>query len=70
MLLYIDRVCYRLPDSVQAEGGLGLHLDRNPLDPYLEGLQHKDTRSGDSALRHPLPPTHTLTIPLNPSTRE
>jgi hypothetical protein len=35
MLAYIDRVCYRFPDSVLAEGGLGLHLDRNPLDPYL-----------------------------------
>jgi ectoine hydroxylase-related dioxygenase (phytanoyl-CoA dioxygenase family) len=32
---YIDRVCYRLPDVIKAEGGLGLHLDRNPTDPYL-----------------------------------
>ena len=32
---YVDRVCYRVPDYVQEEGGLGLHLDRNPLDPYL-----------------------------------
>lgn len=27
---YVDRVCYRLP----GEGGLGMHLDRNPFDPY------------------------------------
>jgi len=33
-LLFIDRVCWRLPDSVRAEGGLGLHLDQNPFDPY------------------------------------
>jgi ectoine hydroxylase-related dioxygenase (phytanoyl-CoA dioxygenase family) len=31
----VDRVCYRLPDCVHSEGGLSLHLDRNPLDPYL-----------------------------------
>jgi len=28
---YIDRVCYRTP----GEGGIALHIDRNPLDPYL-----------------------------------
>ena len=27
---YIDRVCYRLPDYILAEGGLKLHIDRNP----------------------------------------
>lgn len=32
---YFDRVCWRLPDKIRAEGGLGLHLDRNPYDPYL-----------------------------------
>jgi hypothetical protein len=32
--VFIDRVCWRLPDSIRAEGGLGLHLDRNPFDPY------------------------------------
>jgi hypothetical protein len=32
---YIDRICWRLPDSIRAEGGLGMHLDRNPYDPYL-----------------------------------
>jgi hypothetical protein len=31
-----DRVCYRMPDCISKEGGLALHLDRNPLDPYLE----------------------------------
>lgn len=29
---YVDKICYRLP----GEGGLSLHLDKNPLDPYLE----------------------------------
>ena len=33
---YIDRVCYRLPDHIRAEGGLKPHIDRNPNDPYLE----------------------------------
>lgn len=32
---YIDRICYRLPDCIREEGGLGLHMDRNPIDPYL-----------------------------------
>ncbi len=32
---YIDRVCWRIPDVIRHEGGLGLHLDRNPFDPYL-----------------------------------
>lgn len=27
---YIDRVCYRLPDHILPEGGLKLHIDRNP----------------------------------------
>jgi hypothetical protein len=31
---YVDRVCYRLPDSIRAEGGLGVHLDRNVNHPY------------------------------------
>lgn len=35
VIAYIDRICYRLPDIIRAEGGLGLHLDRNPFDPYL-----------------------------------
>ncbi len=35
ILAYVDRICWRLPDYVRAEGGLGLHLDRNPFDPYL-----------------------------------
>lgn len=29
-----DRVCYRLPDSVRAEGGLDVHIDRNAVDPF------------------------------------
>lgn len=32
---YIDRICYRLPDCIKMEGGLKLHIDRNPFDPYL-----------------------------------
>lgn len=35
-LAMVDRVCYRLPSSISGEGGLALHLDRNPLDPYLQ----------------------------------
>jgi len=41
ILACIDRVCWRLPDIIRSEGGLELHLDRNPFDPYLkngEGL--------------------------------
>ena len=34
ILPYIDRVCYRLPDYIRPEGGLSLHLDRNPTFPY------------------------------------
>ena len=30
----IDRICYRLPDHIRREGGLGLHIDRNPYHPY------------------------------------
>jgi hypothetical protein len=30
---YIDRVNYRLPDSLVAQGGLGLHVDCDPRDP-------------------------------------
>ncbi len=32
--VFVDRVCWRLPDEIRAEGGLGLHLDQNPFDPY------------------------------------
>jgi len=27
---FLDRVCYRLPDCIQAQGGLGLHIDNRP----------------------------------------
>lgn len=30
VLPYIDRICYRLPDHIRAEGGLKLHIDRDP----------------------------------------
>lgn len=32
ILPYIDRICYRLPDNIQTEGGLKLHIDINPYD--------------------------------------
>eukprot|EP00455_Lapot_gusevi_P027720 TRINITY_DN2942_c0_g1_i2.p1 TRINITY_DN2942_c0_g1~~TRINITY_DN2942_c0_g1_i2.p1 ORF type:complete len:322 (-),score=49.62 TRINITY_DN2942_c0_g1_i2:313-1278(-) len=35
ILPFIDCCHYRMPDSIRPEGGLGLHLDRNPHDPYL-----------------------------------
>eukprot|EP01059_Diplonema_ambulator_P017752 TRINITY_DN29818_c0_g1_i1.p1 TRINITY_DN29818_c0_g1~~TRINITY_DN29818_c0_g1_i1.p1 ORF type:complete len:255 (+),score=34.44 TRINITY_DN29818_c0_g1_i1:88-765(+) len=35
-LLFVDRAHYRLPDSIHPEGGLGLHVDMNPFDPYLK----------------------------------
>lgn len=31
---YIDRVCYRLPNIIRNEKGLGLHLDRHPTMPF------------------------------------
>lgn len=30
ILPYIDRICWRLPDIIKTEGGLGLHIDRRP----------------------------------------
>lgn len=30
VLPYIDRICWRLPDIIKPEGGLGLHIDRRP----------------------------------------
>lgn len=37
VIAYIDRICWRLPDEILKEGGLNLHIDRNPVDPYLTG---------------------------------
>lgn len=37
---YIDRMNFRLPDSVQPQGGLGLHLDTNPWDKH-QALESK-----------------------------
>ena len=34
LLMFCDAVAYRMPDHIQCEGGLGLHIDRNPLNPY------------------------------------
>jgi hypothetical protein len=34
ILPFIDRMCYRLPDNINKEGGLKLHIDRNPKNPY------------------------------------
>jgi len=46
LLLFLDGATYRLPDHLQAEGGLSLHLDRNPFDPFLlrECVQKKLTK--------------------------
>lgn len=41
LLLFLDGCQYRLPDSIRAEGGLGLHLDRNPVDPFLDHCKKK-----------------------------
>lgn len=30
VLPYIDRICYRLPDHIRPEGGLAMHIDREP----------------------------------------
>lgn len=46
VLVYIDRVCWRLPDVINEEGGLGLHLDRNPVDPYLWRAKVKGKETG------------------------
>jgi len=32
--MYIDRVNCRLPDSIKVQGGLGLHVDCDPLHPH------------------------------------
>lgn len=39
ILPYIDRTCYRLPDHLGAEGGLGLHLDRRPGPKGLQNIK-------------------------------
>lgn len=54
---YIDRVCYRLPDYILKEGGLKLHLDRNPwnttkakkirsVQAFVTLTDHYDSNSG------------------------
>lgn len=35
-LPFIDHVAYRLPDHLMAEGGLSLHIDRNPHKPFAQ----------------------------------
>lgn len=35
VIAFVDKVCWRLPDCIMKEGGLNLHIDRNPIDPYL-----------------------------------
>ena len=35
ILASIDRVCWRLPDIIRAEGGLELHLDRNSFQAFV-----------------------------------
>lgn len=34
VLPFLDRVAYRLPQHIQDEPGLGMHVDRNPHTPY------------------------------------
>lgn len=46
--MLVDRVGLRLPDHVRAEGGLGMHLDRNPFDPELR--RAANGRGGESRL--------------------
>lgn len=57
ILPYIDRICYRYPDHIRPEGGLGLHIDRNPINPYnqkkfrpiqsfISLVDHYDNESG------------------------
>lgn len=48
---FIDRVCYRLPDNIRAEGGLELHLDRNPFD-ITEGEYYRPIQSFISLTDH------------------
>lgn len=46
VVLFLDCAQYRLPDTIRAEGGLGLHLDRNPTDPYLLNISPKQPAKG------------------------
>ena len=36
---YIDRICWRLPDSIREEGGLDLHLDRRPGKNFITNIK-------------------------------
>lgn len=51
---YLDRVNYRLPDSIVAQGGLGLHVDCDPRDPL-----------GDSGKWRPIQASIALTDSLD-----
>eukprot|EP00048_Salpingoeca_helianthica_P017923 m.239722 g.239722 ORF g.239722 m.239722 type:complete len:381 (-) comp22786_c0_seq1:27-1169(-) len=64
---FIDHVCYRLPDAIRAEGGLDLHIDRNPHTPYavhrfrpIQGfISLVDHFGGDSGGLRVVPRFHT-----------
>ncbi len=34
ILPFIDRICYRVPDHIHPEGGLDMHMDLNPVNPF------------------------------------
>lgn len=48
---YIDRVCYRLPDHILAEGGLKLHIDRNPWNTS-KSKKHRNVQAFISLTDH------------------
>ena len=37
--MYIDRACCRLPDSIKPQGGLGLHVDCDPLNAFDDSIK-------------------------------
>ncbi len=53
ILPYIDRVCWRLPDIIKAEGGLGLHIDRRPgLDAFTNIKKYRPIQGFISLTDH------------------
>lgn len=52
LIPFLDMVCYRLPDHVRAEGGLGLHIDRNPLEPFKDIQRFRPIQSFIALVDH------------------
>lgn len=52
LIHYIDRLCYRLPDHIRSEGGLKLHIDRNPYYPYSGCTKFRPIQSFISLVDH------------------